>query len=859
MDRSLRSNPLKLRTHLPQRMRRFVPALEQLECRILPSTLIQLDSSGSGFSAGTLINPATPAEFDFQATVSGRISVLMHAGRQGMQSLLTPASGTSFADQTFVPSQLVEARDDLVQFTNVTAGEVFHLDAGVFYDPTKPYLPVVVGSYSLYISTETTDFSATTPHVISLDSSGQGIQLGTIETPGDADLFAFTASVTGRAFVRVDGGAISSQVLSIDTIPGQTYGFLVSDAGNHTGPYVITVDSIADDFTDGKLYEINLSNTSTLSGGVNYPGDVDTFGFTATQSGVMTLKMQNQGAANDISTLQCALSVSGAALTYSISPSRPSTDDAPANDSIVQFDVVKGRHYTFTASGANGSIGSFLLSLSMAVDDDSATTPHLISLDPSGAGAQTGSIEVPGDKALFQFAATADGYVVVSLIPTGSSRVGTPPNRYWEPGTNMQGLLTFVAAPVVAGIIFNNSTTASFGPLVVFSGAGWREATRDEFAVIEVTKGNTYQFFVSAADNTLGDYTLALATYTAGATATFTTTGLDHLGVGSVQTLTFAFSTGLNSLQIEVGPVVSPLHEISGPTTSPTNIRLAAFTLPSLNIITQPSTVTIPSGQSTSASNSLIAALLIVAARDNSVQSRDNVVAAGLGRSDAASTLLTSLLIGLVAPGPGSNDPTTALLIRGTVFDDLDGDGLQADKELGVAGETVLLEVQKGGQYVVVNSATTDTNGAYVFTDVKPGDYRVRLVNQAGPGSDRTTPTSHTVKVISDSKPRIINFGTASKHGTTRTDRGQPSNYWVVEDVVAPQENALFEEVDRVFRDWDEVGGAAPFLDDVERDGSASDCWFGLLAPIALLGIASIQWDLPAIDRGPGTSRRQRT
>ena len=145
-------------------MWRFVPVLEQLECRLLPSTLIQLDSSGSGFTAGTLLNPKTPDEYAFQATVSGRISVLMQAGQQGMQSLLTPASGTAFADQTFVPSQLVGARDDLVQFTNVTAGEVFHLDAGVFSDPTRPYLPVAVGSYSLYISTETTDFSATTPH-----------------------------------------------------------------------------------------------------------------------------------------------------------------------------------------------------------------------------------------------------------------------------------------------------------------------------------------------------------------------------------------------------------------------------------------------------------------------------------------------------------------------------------------------------------------------------------------------------------------------------------------------------------------------------------------------------------------------
>ena len=331
--------------------------------------------------------------------------------------------------------------------------------------------------------------------MISLNSSGQGIQLGTIETPGEADLFAFTASVTGRAFVRVDGGANSTQELSIDTIPGQTYKFLVSDAGNQTGPYVITVDSIADDFTDGAALRHQSQQDHHPVGGHQLSRRCGYLWLHGNAIGRHDSEDAEPGRTRMIfplSSLHCP--VSGVALTYSISPSRVSTDDTQAFDSIVQFDVVKGRHYTFTASGANGSIGSFLLSLSMAVDDDSATTPQLISLDASGAGTQTGSIEVPGDQDLFQFAATADGYVVVSLIPKGSSRVGAPPNRTWEPGTNMQGLLTFVAAPVVAGIIFDNSSTPSFGPLVVFSGAGWKEATRDEFAAIQVTAGNTYQF-----------------------------------------------------------------------------------------------------------------------------------------------------------------------------------------------------------------------------------------------------------------------------------------------------------------------------------------------------------------------------
>jgi hypothetical protein len=873
--RSPRSNLSKLRTRLPQPARRFVPALEQLEGRFLPSTLIQLDSSGSGFRAG-IINPATfragiiipptPDAFDFTATVPGRILVLMQAEQQGMQSLLTGASGTTFSDETFLPSQLRGARDHLVQFNNVAAGEVFHLSAGVPYDPTKP--PPVVGAYQLYISTKSTDFSATTPHMISLDSSGLGVQLGTIETPGEADLFAFTASVTGQALVRVDGGAISSQELRIDTIPGQTYGIRVSDAGNNTGPYVLTV--IADDAT---VHDFDLSKTSTLSGTFKFADDVDSFRFTATQDGVMTLTMQNQPGSDDISTLQCALSVSGATGPFDvdISPPRRSFNDTPANDRIVQFEVVKGRQYTIRASGANGSIGSYLLSLSLAVDDFSERDPlddddgHVTSLDlSSGAATQTGSIEVPGDQDSFQFTATlppgvSDGNVVVALMPKGSSP--------GEPGTNMQGLLTFPATtPIVKGKVIPPFPAKPFsGPLEHSSGAGWMETTRDYFAAIQVKSGETYEFFVSADDNTFGDYTLALTTYTSGAMPTFTTRSdgnplpspPPNLGFQAERKLTFNFSTANPSLRIEdVQPF--QLEIVPAPPTSPTNTRLAAFTLPSSNTSTPssntstspatgtPATVTVPSGQATGASNSLIATLLTVAARDNSAQSTDKAVAAGLGPSDAASTLLATLLVGLVAPtsevnshiesARTENDPNTNLLIRGTVFHDLDGDGRQAAHEPGVPGETVLLEVQKDGRYVVVNTATTDAKGAYVFTNVKPGDYRVRWVTAAGSGSDPTTSTSYTVKVTRDSKPRTFNFGKVGKRGATRTDRGQRYHCRVVDGVVPLQQTAVLEELNRV-EDWDEVGGAA------------SDWWSGLLAPIATLAVARIQWDIPAIER----------
>jgi hypothetical protein len=44
--------------------------------------------------------------------------------------------------------------------------------------------------------------------------------------------------------------------------------------------------------------------------------------------------------------------------------------------------------------------------------------------------------------------------------------------------------------------------------------------------------------------------------------------------------------------------------------------------------------------------------------------------------------------------------------------------------------------VQKDGQYVVVNTATTDARGAFAFPGVKPGDYCVRLVTLTVSGGE---------------------------------------------------------------------------------------------------------------------------
>ncbi|MBW6467239.1 MAG: DUF11 domain-containing protein, partial [Brevefilum sp.] len=63
--------------------------------------------------------------------------------------------------------------------------------------------------------------------------------------------------------------------------------------------------------------------------------------------------------------------------------------------------------------------------------------------------------------------------------------------------------------------------------------------------------------------------------------------------------------------------------------------------------------------------------------------------------------------------------------VSGTVWDDLNGDGVQDTGELGIPGVTVCLYNAAGT--TVIACTTTDVNGDYVFPGVAPGDYVIKV------------------------------------------------------------------------------------------------------------------------------------
>ncbi len=103
--------------------------------------------------------------------------------------------------------------------------------------------------------------------------------------------------------------------------------------------------------------------------------------------------------------------------------------------------------------------------------------------------------------------------------------------------------------------------------------------------------------------------------------------------------------------------------------------------------------------------------------------------------------------------------------IKGTVFNDVNGNGALDAGELGLAGQMVYVDLNGSGQYESADpSATTDANGNYIINGVTPGTpYTVREVLQ--PGSRETTAPSGPVTVSAGQTVTIADFGVAQSPG----------------------------------------------------------------------------------------------
>jgi len=658
--------------------------------------------------------------------------------------------------------------------------------------------------------------------------------------PGTPDEFIFRVSTTGRAFVRVssdvDGLEHIDEEFSVATTPGQSFRVEVTRFP-HSPVFKLTILAIADDVPDDTFKTIKLNPTThsaSQAGTINYGGDEavdrdeDVFRFKVTKTGLMTLKLQDDRS-------DFTLSVRSVPLAQNVPfviVSKPTVvlDPSPK---ILQFEVVEGAEYEVRVSNAHVFSENYRLSFAIG-DDFSDTVAKSITLK-AGPTTQTGSIETPDDQDRFKFTARNTGYVIVALSPAF--------------GTGMQGRLTFPTdanplAPITVeylpnttGYLPNTSVEDGYN---VFSKVGFGGATRNHFVVLQVTRGQTYEFLVSGDQDTIGDYEVKLYSTRLSVPMEFEAESSipGHFITDTLKFSRPSTSPSSSSIQLTVGTsedgIVFP--EPGGQFAGPPNTKLVVSPLPPANTGGTPGTVTVPSGQATLAGNSLINTLLVVAARDNAVRPTENVVASQ-GTADVAATLFAALLTGVIAPATGGTDgatdpgtdASTAPPIRGTVFEDLDGNGRLDTGEPGLAGEKIVLEVQQNGQYVVVATALTDAKGAYSFAEVPAGEYRVRRLVQASSGSSPATATSYPVKVTGESKPKTLDFGKPGKRGRTQLDRPAPALGGTAAQFAWHEDAAIAPELGQVFQDWCDLD---------EPDDAPTGWWLALLPLAAAVALA---------------------
>ena len=116
------------------------------------------------------------------------------------------------------------------------------------------------------------------------------------------------------------------------------------------------------------------------------------------------------------------------------------------------------------------------------------------------------------------------------------------------------------------------------------------------------------------------------------------------------------------------------------------------------------------------------------------------------------------------------SDPAHVMLsasgasIAGTLFNDLDGDGIKDAGEGALAGWSVFVDSDKDGiKDASEKSATTDASGNYRFSGLATGSYRVRQLLKST--WRRTTPTSgyHDITLASGGAITGKNFGNTQK------------------------------------------------------------------------------------------------
>jgi hypothetical protein len=273
------------------------------------------------------------------------------------------------------------------------------------------------------------DFADATP--VALDRFDSGGLSGSIDAPGQVDVYRFIPAVDSPVEIGLDaaggsnldsvlelidggtgatlasddngGGGLNSLLLRDDVRAGHTYYVRAAGAGGTTGPYRLTFEGARDVAPDD-------TDSASVSGEVASNRDVESYRFVAAASGVLAIRM-NRAPGVALDTFLRVLDGGGSPIFGSEHGQRfplVNDDSRGTTDSTLYLSVTAGQTYYVQAGSSGGSRGPYTLTFEGA---------QPIAPQAGGPTPIAGAILTPADLTLYRFAAPLDGVLSARLDP----------------------------------------------------------------------------------------------------------------------------------------------------------------------------------------------------------------------------------------------------------------------------------------------------------------------------------------------------------------------------------------------------------------------------------------------------------
>ncbi len=426
--------------------------------------LIALDPTGAGTQDGIINMPGDLDAFQVTATVTGLMMVQEQAAPG------SPLDSYLYAfDSTRAPlannNDYNGTYNSLVQF-NVEAGQTYYLKAAAY--------GISVGAYVLTLSTQPSNpsapgasFATAAPLVVS--ATGPTVRQGTIVAAGDAEVYLFTAPVSGTITVQeqaapgspldsylyayngsqgvnnFDGlqaliasdddsqGTLNS-LIQFNVTAGQPYYLIAAAFGTSIGAYVLTLNyggaaigpQVGHTFADAGTITLEPSGYGSQTGVITSPGDADMYRFVAPYTGMLSIRQVAPSAGTLADKNSPSKSILDGVLTVFDAAQAviAENDDDVAADSLnsyVDVPIVAGQTYYVQAAGYGSTTGNYELLFNDDVPNDFANA-SLVTINTKLLSATVfGMIEVPNDVDMYRFVAPVTGPIVVTQQAAGDS------------------------------------------------------------------------------------------------------------------------------------------------------------------------------------------------------------------------------------------------------------------------------------------------------------------------------------------------------------------------------------------------------------------------------------------------------